>query len=1301
MKTLQKTTVILFLIFNTSLLITKAQDIDKAFKYFKAEQYEKAALEFEGALPDIEKAYGKQDTSYYSKLLLYTSFNFQAYLNYKKAEQYYIKCNTVYKSINALFNPYYATSCNNLAALYDAMGNYQKAEPLYLEAKKIREKILGKEHPDYATSCNNLASLYQSMGNYQKAEPLYLEAKEIRQKVLGKEHPDYAASCNNLAGLYQSMGNYQKAEPLYIEAKKIREKVLGKEHLDYATSCNNLALLYQSMGNYKKAEPLYIEAKKIDAKILGKEHPSYATDCNNLAGLYKSMGNYSKAEPLYIEAKKIKEKVLGKEHPSYATSCNNLAGLYESIGNYKKAEPLYLEAKEIRQKVFVKEHPDYASSCGNLAGLYDNMGNYPKAEPLYVEAKKIIGKVLGKEHPNYATSCNNLAALYAAMGNYKKAEPLYLEAKKIYENILGKEHPHYAQSCNNLASLYQSMGNYQKAEPLYLEAKEIRQKVLGKEHPSYAASCNNLAGLYNDMGNYQKAEPLYLEAKKIREKVLGKEHPSYAASCNNLAGLYNDMGNYQKAEPLYLEAKKINAKIFGKEHPSYATDCNNLASLYKSMGNYKKAEPLYLEAKKIYGKVLGKEHPDYAQSCNNLAGLYYAMGNYKKAEPLFLETKNIIEKVSGKNHPHYASSCNNLAGLYRAKGNYKKAETLYLEAKKIYEKVLGKEHPHYALSCNNLAGLYESIGNYQKAEPLYVEANTIMHKLSEKSAKFMSEKEREKYLTKKINYNFEVYHSFFLTRRKENKKLTGIVYNNALSNKGQLLRSATAMRKAVLQSGDTALINTYTKMNEIGQMLNKEYTKPIAKRRPDIKQLEEKSNTLEKELVRRTQDLSGFQNLTGLKTDWKAVKKSLKKNETAVEFIHFDYRNDKEWTDSTLYYALVLRKNYKYPKAVFLFEEKQLQKLTNREFGATDFEQIKKLYGKKSPQADSLYNLVWKPLEKYTKPSSFRKRKVLPTVYISPSGMLNSISFDALVIDTASILSDKYYIKYTSTTAQAINKTGLYKKNLTHEVLFGGLYYDLDIEKMKENSSGYTFEPYTRSYTVLPDSKVRGKMTWSYLDGTFKEVKAIEKILSGSKIKTKLYTEDKGNEEVFKSMEKNAPDIIHISTHGFFFPEPETKREDNSSFDNDKKLQFTDSENPLLRSGLLLSGAQNAFSGNKLPKGMEDGVLTASEISKMNLFNTKLVVLSACQSGLGDVKGNEGVYGMQRAFKMSGVDYLIYSLWEVPDKQTKELMQSFYKNLLSGMEIRKAFKKSQNYMKKKYEGVKGASYAWAAFVLMK
>ncbi len=1326
-----------------------------------------------------EKMYGKEHTSYavgcYNLAVLYKNMGY-----YSKAEQLYIEAKNIDEKNYGKDHKYYIQSCNSLALLYLKTNNFPKAGPLLTEIKTTREKVLGKEHPDYATSCNNLAAFYKNAGNYSKAEQLLIEAKIIIEKVHGKEHHEHALSCNNLGTLYSDMGNYFKAEQLYNEAKNIYENALKKEHPNYAQCCINLAVLYEITADsaktdkeradkYSKAEQLFIKAKAIREKVFGKEHPVYVQSCNSLAGLYENIcssaktekergDNYSKAEQLYIEAKTIKENVLGTENLDYATSCSGLAVLYNVMKNYQKAEPLLIETKIIREKLLGKEHPDYIISCNNLAVLYKNMGNsvktdeeranyYSKAELFYIETKEIRERVLGKEHPDYVETCFSLSELYYVMNNFRKAELLLIETKEIREKVLGKEHPDYVESCSGLAKLYYDTGNYRKAELLLIETKKIREKKLGKKHPDYAKSCinlaelyritdnlskaeclfieakkiietvhgkehhsyaaniNNLAALYGRTGNYSKAEQLFIEAKEIREKVLGKDHPDYAGSYNNLAGFYYKTGNFKKAESLLIESKDIIEKNIGKTHPNYAVSCNNLGEYYNTTGDYKKAEPLLIESKDITEKILGKNHPKYARSCTNLGAIYYAVGKYKKTEPLFIEAKDILEKAYGKSHTDYAVSCNNLAELYRVTGNYQKAEPLFVEAKDIIEKKLGKKHPNYAGSCNNLALLYYGMGNsaatekkrtyaYRKAELLYIEANGIMNFLITESAEFMSEKEREEYLTKKINLSFDFYYSFFLTKQKENVKLAGIIYNNALNIKGQLLKSATAVRKLVLQSGDTALINTYNRMNSYGEILTQQYTLPIANRRLDIKELEEKVNILEKELTRYAADFPSLQDQKSQK--WQNIQKSLKNDEAAIEFIHFNYRKDKKKTDSTLYYALILRKNYKYPKAAFLFEKKQLKEIMKRSVNANEYNYIKNLYDPKSAKADSLYKLVWQPLEQFLKDTK--------NVYISPSGMLNKVSFDALPYDTANILSDKYKIIYTTSTAEAINKTGLYQKNINSTVLFGGIEYNIKPNEMEKLALKFNLtETYPASFENLSGirniDKLTRNITWNYLPGSLEETEEIQDVLKKKNINVIFYTGKQGSEEQFKALENDAPSILHVSTHGFYFGDDEKSNEYRNMIDKD--IKFAHSDNPLLRSGFILAGGNTAFQGGEISEGVEDGVLTAAEISRLNFFKTKLVVLSACQTGLGDVKGSEGVYGLQRSFKMAGTDYLLFSLWSVPDETTKELMSKFYENWFSGMEIRDAFKKAQNHLKTKYAEVPGAAFAWAAFVLMK
>jgi len=289
-------------------------------------------------------------------------------------------------------------------------------------------------------------------------------------------------------------------------------------------------------------------------------------------------------------------------------------------------------------------------------------------------------------------------------------------------------------------------------------------------------------------------------------------------------------------------------------------------------------------------------------------------------------------------------------------------------------------------------------------------------------------------------------------------------------------------------------------------------------------------------------------------------------------------------------------------------------------------------------------------------------------------------------------LGEKYNMQQMSTTRNVANTSGEPDKNSI--ALFGGIDYDFKpVGKDSISNPDYDFHK--------PDLSTANRGGTEYfpsLEETKKEIEQIQKQFEANKSQTTSITGEQATEEVFKSLSGKSPKILHISTHGFFFPDLEKKKEENRmmSLEEDKSV-FKISENPLLRSGLIMAHGNYAWQKGSNPYEKEDGILTAYEIANLNLSNTDLVVLSACETGLGEVKGSEGVFGLQRAFKMAGVDYLMMSLWKVPDKETKEFMQTFYSNWLGGMKIRDAFRDTQLTMSKAYPN---DLYKWAAFVLV-
>jgi len=837
-----------------------------------------------------------------------------------------------------------------------------------------------------------------------------------------------------------------------------------------------------------------------------------------------------------------------------------------------------------------------------------------------------------------------------------------------------------AATWNRRGVQYYNQGNYTQAIECFLKAKEIIEKIVGKEHPSYATLLNNLGLMYKSMGDYAKAERYYLEDKAITEKALGKEHPSYATSLNNLGSLYYSMGDYAKAERYYLEDKAITEKALGKEHPSYATSLNSLGLLYYSMGDYAKAERYYLEAIAIIEKALGKKHPSYATSLNNLGLLYDKIGDYAKAERYYLEAAAIEEKTLGKEHPSYATSLNNLGGLYFSIGDYAKAERYYLDATAIIEKALGREHPSYVALLDNLYALYLSKKEYKQAFKYKQEQIKINTGIINQNFSFQTEQQRDAYWNAN-SYSFEVTYSLSFFHPVPESNILN--YENTLFSKGLLLRTTNAVRDAIYASGNQALISQFEELGGLHQQISN--LKQNGGDETYIKTLEEKAEALDKSL---TQSSAAFRELKAdLAISWQKVRDSLQKNEAAIEFVSFRIY-DKKLTDTVQYAALVLKKDSKAPVWVLLCNESELKEILDKAEGKSSSEQARILYNANGP---ALFETLWKPLEK--------ELKGVTTIYYSPSGLLHKIAFNALPIDDSfsKRLTDKYNLNLVSSTREVVYLPRNKKETaqITSAVLYGGLDYNADATAMRKAAQSYKKEDVASAAASAPPQGVTRGAAWGPLPATRVEVQNIQGFLVRKKIANTMYQDSMGNEESFRQLSGKKTGLIHLATHGFFLPDPE-RRHDDREQQQQRSSVVKPIDNPLLRSGILLAGGNHAWTNHPV-EGVESGILTAAKIAGMNLLGAKLVVLSACQTGLGDVKNGEGVFGLQRAFKLAGVETLIMSLWEVDDAATSLLMSTFYNEwLFSGKSRQEAFKEAQKKVRAKYS----APFYWAAFVMM-
>ena len=1052
-------------------------------------------------------------------------------------------------------------------------------------------------------------------------------------------------------------GKYAEATAIVARTHAWKEDNLGPEHPDTATSLNNLALLNHNQGLYAKAEPLYQRALVIREKVLGPAHPDTAQSLNNLASLYGSQGFYAKAEPLYQRALTIREKALGPAHPDTAQSLNNLAELYRAQGLYAKAEPLYQRALAIREQTLGPEHPDTATSLISLADLYRDQGIYAKAEPFYQRALAIREQTLGPEHPYTATSLNNLAELYRAQGLYAKAEPFYQRALAIKEKALGLEHPDAATGLNNLAELYRDQGIYAKAEPFYQRALAISEKALGPEHPFAAISLNNLAELYRAQGLYAKAEPLYQRALTINEKALGPEHPTTAAGLNNLAELYRAQGLYAKAEPLYKRALAINEKTLGLEHPTTALSLNNLALLYDSQGIYAKAEPLYKRALAINENALGTEHPTTALSLNNLAMLNIAQGLYAKAEPLLKRALAINENALGLEHPTTAFSLNNLALLNRNQGLYAKAEPFYQRALAIMEKALGPEHPNTAKNLINLSLLYNNFGYYAKADDFARRGLTLQSIHIQREAPYLPVAERQSFLNSYGNaYEF----AFSSAQRRS------IGANLALFSRlnRQGLLQEIEQRQAQLASlpgPQQALAN---ELRAVTQQLASMALAPEQRQ-----QLKGRQEELEKQLYRLLPQLEPRV------VEVQQVAAALPAGSALIEFQRYrpfdgtkpEHPDDQRWGQAR-YLALVLKPDGAIT-TIDLGLAKPIDGLIHSALEASE-----------QKQADALE--LWAQVGRVVLNPLTPATRGVNTLFVSPDGELNRIPFAALRAPSSrQLLSEELQLRLLTTGRELLDLQNTTTIKTSQALVVANPAFD---------RTPVSVQSPRLSIVSQQRSGDHGSQRWAPLPGTATEGAAIAQLTGG-----RLLAGEQARAATIQ--QQQAPRLLHLATHAYFqpdLPEAERKQDQPQRSKNNQGPMALSGENPLLRSGIVFAGANQPDADPA-----DDGYLTALEVARLNWKGTELVVISACESGKGDIKAGEGVYGLKRAIAVAGARSSLLSLWKVDDRATAAFMESFYNKLKSGTGRAAALAATQKEFRQSSNTTWSHPYVWAAFQL--
>jgi len=933
-------------------------------------------------------------------------------------------------------------------------------------------------------------------------------------------------------------------------------------------------------------------------------------------------------------------------------------------------------------------------------------GKNNEALPVAQEALRVAEATFGADHPNTATALYRLGVIDTALGKYAEAEPLYKRSLAIREKALGPDHPDVAQSLNNLAVVYWFQGNYADAELLYKRSLAIREKALGPDHLDVARTLSNLATLYQIQGRYAEAEPLLKRTLAIFEKALGPDHPNVATSLNLIANLYKSQGRYADAEPLLKRALAIYEKALGPDHPAVAGTLDNLAILYVAQGKYAEALSLSKRSLAIREKVLGPDHPDVADSLNDLANLYKDQGKYAEVEPLYKRSMAIYEKALGLDHPHVGANLQNLADVYRIEGKYAEAEVLYQQSLTIFEKALGPDHPDVATTLNGLASLYWAQGRYADAEPFFERDLQNLSKQFDYSFSYMSEKDRLEFL-QQAESTFPQYFSFCLAYAEKDPALTGKMYDALLWEKGLVGSSVASLRTQVAAAGDPQAAALFEALTE-----KKSESARLATSRPDgwlesRSKVDEEANDLEQQLARRVSSLAEQKSLA--RTNWQDVRKRLAPRDAAVEFVRFPFYDGKKQTGKTYYVALVIRPGSQQPALVQLGDASQIEGESFSAYRA-DVGSRSLIHEQQTaePPWRSLYDSVWKPLE-----ASLGDAK---RVYVSLDGALNELPLGVLQASDGRRVMEQHDVRMVSSTRDVLRPIHGATNNTA--VVVGNPRFLLNDEEQRTavnqtRGSNKQEQANLRTPVALPSNAATGTLSRDLaersacnppppaggvlcpLPGTAAEVQSITELLREKNWSVSSYQGEQAVEEVVKNAAR--PRVLHLATHGFFLSDQQVKLGSGSNAQPSAGI-----EDPMLRSGLFFAGADRMLKSEPPLEGVENGVLTAYEAATLNLQGTELVVLSACETGRGQVQTGEGVFGLRRALQEAGAESVLMSLWSVPDRETQELMTYFYRNWLGGMEkpeaLRRAQVKERDRVKKRYG--KDLPYYWGAFILV-
>jgi CHAT domain-containing protein/Flp pilus assembly protein TadD len=1187
----------------------------------------------------------------------------------------------------------------------------------YEDAAKTVEKLIpqakiefGEKHTNFALALFYGGEVNYKLQSFKKAISYYNKAISVLIKLYNTEAIDDVALMRNSIGtIHYANSKYDSAIYYYRKAADHYFISPSAEYQTVYTVGKNLIAAYSNINDHEKVVAVADKLQPIVLAQSSVNNEHYYDVVTTKAQSLLLLNRYSQAEVAYREALYVCEKLVGKETGEYGA-------LHLIIFRIKRLQLKNEEAEEhlrIAAEYTLRSKPIDTSI---LISIFSEGGTFYTETAEFSKADSCFD--LGLEwckKGNLLTTDTYFNLLYQK-GSYLVQASANEAAKEIFETAIAamqksgsKNEMLFGQIYSALSNAEVQLGHLTNAEKLAKDAIKILQKLQPEGSMEESMAYQALGAIYSKLSRSEESIAAFEKAIKVSQEVLGEDNKLEAIIYANLGNTYLEMGDYAKAETVYIRAVTINFKLYGGNHPYYAISVANLGLLYIHQGRYVDADKFLAEVITIYSRNNMMDTDNARLVVSNLAYMYLMLGDYNQARELYSSVLENMDVNGKRNAEVLFYIYHNMTTIYEAEKKYDsviiyenmaikllketnktrtdkyikagnmllraylftnqldQATTIGNEMITLTKEVMGDRSQVLAMIYSNMSWLEKKKGNADKAADYINQSGTIQLENFKKNFYILSEKEKLSWWTKE-SYQFDIFPIILNTFKIDSGKYAAALMDQRLQIKGFVLHDAAAGLKRAREKGSAEVKALIDEWEATKALLAKLYSLPVDDRQYDIDSLENELNFLEKRISKEgSVDIEVDNNVS-----WKDIKAKLKDDEAAIEFFAFKYYDADEFKDSTLYAAMLIRNSYNSPKIVYLSGEKKIANLLAIDSKGSKQTAISRLYrasikgvsNNNNFLGDSLYNNIWKPLMPYL--NGVKK------ISFAPDGILHKIAFQALPVENGSLLIDNFQLQQYSSVKQLLDTKETQPQKWTSALLLGNPDF---------NNTTFKGKPITFT----------GKGDWQPLSGTAQEIAAIQNLLTSKGVAVKNFNGQVANEENFKKMRTGYPDILHLATHGFFLKDSTQNSIALAAMGASSNVVM----NPLLRSGLILAGANKAWGGEKLPPGAEDGILNAYEISQLNLTKTKLVVLSACETALGEVQTNEGVFGLQRAFKMAGAKNLIVSLWQVPDKETAELMSTFYSYLFKNYSVRDAFYQAQTEMRKKY-----APFSWAAFVLI-